>query len=51
MSSGTAVGGEGTEHRKRGVAKMSEVYGWDMSDGPGLHFAHTADQLFAEVDA
>ena len=49
MSSGTAAGGEGTEHRKRGVDKMSEVYGWDMADGPGLHFAHTADQLFAEV--
>ncbi|MCC3325807.1 carboxymuconolactone decarboxylase family protein [Gordonia bronchialis] len=28
---------------------MSKVYGWEMSDGPGLHFAHTADQLFAEV--
>ncbi|GAB10481.1 hypothetical protein GOARA_057_00050 [Gordonia araii NBRC 100433] len=49
MSSGTAVGGEGTPQRKRGVDKMSEVYGWEMSDGPGLHFAHTADQLFAEV--
>lgn len=49
MSSGTAVGGEGTPHRKKGVDKMSEVYGWEMADGPGLHFAHTADQLFAEV--
>ncbi|MFT4125007.1 MAG: carboxymuconolactone decarboxylase family protein [Gordonia sp. (in: high G+C Gram-positive bacteria)] len=28
---------------------MAEVYGWEMSDGPGLHFAHTADQLFGEV--
>ena len=49
MTSGTAVGGEGTEQRKRGVDMMSKVYGWEMSDGPGLHFAHTADQLFAEV--
>ena len=30
MSSGTAVGGEGTPQRKRGVDKMSEVYGWEM---------------------
>ncbi|MDV7132376.1 carboxymuconolactone decarboxylase family protein [Williamsia muralis] len=28
---------------------MSKVYGWDMQDGPGDFFAHTADQLFAEV--
>ncbi|GAC67818.1 carboxymuconolactone decarboxylase family protein [Gordonia soli] len=35
--------------RRRGLEKMSEVYGWEMSDGPGIHFAHTADQLFAEV--
>ena len=38
-----------TEQRKRGLDLMSQVYGWEMSDGPGLHFAHTADQLFAEV--
>ena len=38
-----------TEQRRRGLEKMSEVYGWKMSDGPGLHFSHTADQLFAEV--
>lgn len=49
MTSGTAVGGEGSEQRQRGVEMMSQVYGWEMSDGPGLHFAHTADQLFAEV--
>lgn len=49
MTSGSAIGGEGTEQRKRGVEMMSKVYGWEMSDGPGLHFAHTADQLFAEV--
>jgi 4-carboxymuconolactone decarboxylase len=49
VTSGSAIGGEGTEQRKRGVEMMSKVYGWEMSDGPGLHFAHTADQLFAEV--
>ena len=30
-----------TEQRKRGLDLMSQVYGWEMSDGPGLHFAHT----------
>ncbi|MGV9826451.1 MULTISPECIES: carboxymuconolactone decarboxylase family protein [unclassified Gordonia (in: high G+C Gram-positive bacteria)] len=38
-----------TDQRRRGLEMMSKVYGWEMSDGPGLHFAHTADQLFAEV--
>ncbi|MGV9669085.1 MULTISPECIES: carboxymuconolactone decarboxylase family protein [unclassified Gordonia (in: high G+C Gram-positive bacteria)] len=38
-----------TEQRRRGLDMMTQVYGWEMSDGPGLHFAHTADQLFAEV--
>ncbi|MFT4201031.1 carboxymuconolactone decarboxylase family protein [Gordonia sp. (in: high G+C Gram-positive bacteria)] len=49
MSAGNPAGGEGTPHRKKAVEKMSEVYGWEMADGPGLHFAHTADQLFGEV--
>lgn len=41
---------EGTsERRQRGLDMMSKVYGWDMQDGPGDFFAHTADQLFAEV--
>lgn len=37
------------DRRARGLAKMTEVYGWEMSDGPGDHFAHTCDHLFAEV--
>jgi 4-carboxymuconolactone decarboxylase len=37
------------ERRARGLAKMSEVYGWDFQDGPGDFFALTADHLFAEV--
>lgn len=49
MSSGTAAGGEGTPQRRRGLDMMTQVYGWEMADGPGAHFAHTADQLFAEV--
>ncbi|MGW6424895.1 carboxymuconolactone decarboxylase family protein [Nocardia sp. NPDC055053] len=35
--------------RQRGLAKMSEVYGWDFADGPGDLFAITADHLFAEI--
>lgn len=37
------------ERRARGLAKMSEVYGWDFADGPGEHFAVTADHLFADI--
>ncbi|MBF6333897.1 carboxymuconolactone decarboxylase family protein [Nocardia transvalensis] len=35
--------------RQRGLAKMTEVYGWEFSDGPGAHFAVTADHLFADI--
>ncbi|MBF6136185.1 carboxymuconolactone decarboxylase family protein [Nocardia otitidiscaviarum] len=28
---------------------MSEVYGWEFQDGPGAHFAVTADHLFADI--
>ncbi|GAA3951963.1 carboxymuconolactone decarboxylase family protein [Gordonia caeni] len=37
------------EQRRKGLAMMSEVYGWEMADGPGDFFAHTADQVFGEV--
>lgn len=37
------------ERRERGLAKMNEVYGWDMSDQPGDFFAVTADHLFGEI--
>jgi 4-carboxymuconolactone decarboxylase len=37
------------ERRERGLAKMSEVYGWDFEDGPGDFFAYTADHLFADI--
>ncbi len=40
---------EPTAQRQKGLDMMSKVYGWEMSDGPGDFFAHTADQLFAEV--
>lgn len=35
--------------RRRGLDMMSKVYGWEMQDGPGDHFAVTADHLFADI--
>ncbi|WP_067701059.1 carboxymuconolactone decarboxylase family protein [Nocardia jejuensis] len=37
------------DRRERGLKKMSEVYGWEFQDGPGEHFAVTADHLFADI--
>jgi 4-carboxymuconolactone decarboxylase len=37
------------ERRQRGLAKMSEVYGWEVQDGPGDFFGITVDHLFAEI--
>ncbi len=37
------------EVRRKGLAKMKEVYGWDMPDLPGDYFALTVDHLFANV--
>lgn len=37
------------ERRRRGLAKMSEVYGWEFGDGPGDWFGLTAEHLFAEI--
>ncbi|WP_216894034.1 carboxymuconolactone decarboxylase family protein [Nocardia alni] len=28
---------------------MSEVYGWQIADGPGEHFAVTVDHLFGDI--
>lgn len=38
-----------SDARTRGLDMMSKVYGFDMQDGPGAHFAYTADHLFADV--
>ncbi|QDQ98637.1 carboxymuconolactone decarboxylase family protein [Tomitella fengzijianii] len=35
--------------RARGLARMNEVYGFDVQDGPGDFFALTADHLFGEI--
>jgi 4-carboxymuconolactone decarboxylase len=41
--------GEQDDRRQRGLAMMSQVYGWEVQDGPGDFFAMTVDHLFAEV--
>lgn len=35
--------------RTHGLAMMTEVYGFEMSDGPGDYFAETADHLFGRI--
>jgi 4-carboxymuconolactone decarboxylase len=37
------------EQRARGLRKMEEIYGFDMTDGTGDFFAYTADHLFGDV--
>ena len=37
------------EARRRGLGKMEQVYGFEMSDGEGDFFRYTADHLFGEV--
>lgn len=37
------------EVRRRGLEKMEQVYGFEMSDGSGDFFRYTADHLFADI--
>jgi 4-carboxymuconolactone decarboxylase len=37
------------ELRAKGLRKMEEVYGFDMSDGEGDFFRYTADHLFGDI--
>ena len=37
------------EDRRRGLEKMEQVYGFEMSDGGGDFFRYTADHLFGDV--
>ena len=37
------------ELRRKGLAKMNEVYAWEMPDMPGDFFALTADHLFGDI--
>lgn len=37
------------ELRRNGLAKMNEVYAWEMPDMPGEYFALTVDHLFGRI--
>lgn len=37
------------EVRRRGLERMEEVYGFEMTDGTGDFFGYTADHLFADI--
>lgn len=37
------------ESRARGLAKMKEVYGWDIEGADGRFMEYTVDHLFADV--
>ena len=37
------------ELRRRGLAKMNEVYAWEMPDMPGEYFALTVDHIFGTI--
>lgn len=37
------------ELRRKGLAKMNEVYAWEMPDMPGEYFALTVDHLFGRI--
>lgn len=37
------------ELRRTGLAKMNEVYAWEMPDMPGDYFALTVDHLFGRI--
>jgi 4-carboxymuconolactone decarboxylase len=37
------------ELRRKGLAKMNEVYAWEMPDMPGDYFALTVDHLFGTI--
>ena len=46
---GTGKFDELPELRRRGLEKMEEVYGFEMTDGTGDFFRYTADHLFADI--
>ncbi|MEI2715378.1 MAG: carboxymuconolactone decarboxylase family protein [Nocardioides sp.] len=37
------------ETRRRGLEKMEEVYGFEMSDGTGDFFGYTVEHLFGDI--
>jgi 4-carboxymuconolactone decarboxylase len=46
---GTGRFDELPDQRRRGLERMEEVYGFEMSDGAGDFFRYTADHLFADI--
>ena len=38
-----------SEKRRLGLETMGQVYGWEVTDGPGDFFGMTVEHLFAEV--
>lgn len=49
MSDATPADMSSAETRAKGLEKMTEVYGWEVSDGPGDFFGITVDHLFADI--
>ena len=49
MSADRGTRSRASERRERGLARMSEVYGWEVQDGPGDFFGITVDHLFADI--
>lgn len=37
------------EQRRRGLEKMEQVYGFEMSDGEGDFFGYTVEHLFGDI--
>ncbi len=37
------------DRRRKGLEKMEEVYGFEVSDGPGDFFGYTVEHLFGDV--
>ncbi|WP_243060049.1 carboxymuconolactone decarboxylase family protein [Nocardioides sp. SR21] len=37
------------EARRKGLERMEQVYGFEMTDGTGDFFRYTADHLFADI--
>lgn len=38
-----------SDRRRRGLLKMEQVYGFEMTDGDGDFFGYTADHLFGDI--
>ena len=49
MTKGTDKFDDLPELRAKGLRKMEEVYGFDMTDGTGDFFRYTADHLFGDI--